>query len=220
MRTRPILLNNRFKASQESGFNPEAESIVFISYKRNPDLPIAYECAKRLDSVGINYWIDEEDECLSNARSWTSGTKRAIETAKCIEKGLDVASALLGIIGPETFRSPWIPYEIGGAQGRQRFRNFYTGNSQPIPHPLIAHFIHDDVDIRKVPDFVALGTPLLSPADVSLWAKSVAEILKEIREATTRKITFMDAREIRKSYTLDHIYNINIRSLGTLSDIS
>ena len=220
MQTRPVLLNNRYKASQETGFNADNESIVFISYKRNPDLPIASECAKTLDDIGgITYWIDEEDECLASARSQTSGTKRATETAKCIEKGLDVASALLGIIGPETFRSPWIPYEIGGARGRQRFRKFYTGNSQPIPHTLIAHFIHD-VDIRKVPEFVALGTPLTSLTQVSLWAMSVAKILKEIREATNRKITFMDAREIWKSYTLEDIYNRNIRSLGTLSDIT
>ena len=126
MQTRPVLLNNRYKASQISGFDADDESIVFISYKRNPDLPIAYECAKTLDKVGgISYWIDEEDECLAEARSSTSGTKRATETAKCIEKGLDVASALLGIIGPETFRSPWIPYEIGGARGRQRFRKIF-----------------------------------------------------------------------------------------------
>ena len=220
MRTKPVLLNNRYKASQEPDFNPDAESIVFISYKRDPDLPIAYDCAKQLDSIsGITYWIDEEDECLAEARARTSGTKRATETAKCIEKGLDVASALLGIIGPETFRSPWIPYEIGGARGRQRFRKFYTGNSQPIPHTLIAHFIHD-VDIRKVPEFVALGTPLLSLTQVSLWARSVAEILKEIRESTARKITFMDAQDIWKSYTLDRIYDDNIRQLGILSDIS
>ena len=220
MQTRPLLLNNRFKASQEAGFDADAESIVFISYKRSSDFDTAYACARILDSAnGVTYWIDEEDECLTNARSWSSKTNVAIETAKCIEKGLDSASALLGIIGPETFRSPWIPYEIGGARGRQRFRKFFTGSYQPIPHTLIAHFIHD-VDIRKVPEFVALGTPLLSLTQVSLWAMSVAEILKEIRESTARKITFMDAQDIWKSYTLDSIYDVNIRQLGILSDIS
>lgn len=216
MRTRPVLLNNRFKASQEQGFDPEAESLVFISYKRSPDFDIAYECAQRLDSAGINYWIDEEDECIANAQSWSSNTKKAIETAKCIEKGLDASSALLGIIGPETFNSSWVPYEIGGARGRQRFRNFYSGDYQPIPHPLIAHFIHGDVDIRKVPEYVALGTPLISLTEVSLWARSVAKILTEIRDAITRKITFTDAKEIREPYGIEDIYNKNIRYLGTL----
>ena len=49
---------------------------------------------------------------------------------------------------------------------------------------------------------------------------SVAEIVKEIRESTSRKITFMDAQDIWKSYTLDSIYDVNIRQLGILSDIS
>lgn len=217
MQTRPLLLNNRFKASQEAGFNADDESIVFISYKRNPDLPIAYDCAKRLDYVdGITYWIDEEDECLTNARSWSSKTNVAIETAKCIEKGLDVASALLGIIGPKTFDSPWVPYEIGGARGRQSFKRFYTGlDSQPIPHPLIAHFIHN-VNIGKVPEFVSLGTPLITLAEVSLWAKCVAKILEEIEAESTRKITFTNARDIRKSYGIETIRDQNIRYLGTL----
>ena len=221
MQTRPVLLNNRFKASQKSGFDADAESIVFISYKRNPDLPIAYECAKTLDSVGgITYWIDEEDECLAKAQSLVSNTRMAIETAKCIEKGLDLASALLGVIGPETFDSPWIPYEIGGTRGRQRFKRFYTAfDDLPIPHPLIAHFIHDDVDIRKVPAFVALGTPLISLTEVLLWATSVAKILKDIQSTSIRKIRFTNAQDIRKTYQIDDIYDKNVRNLGILQYI-
>ena len=94
---------------------------------------------------------------------------------------------------------------------------FYTALDElPTPHPLIAHFIHDDVDIRKVPAFVSLGTPLLSLIDVSLWAGSVAKILKEIRETTTRKITFTNAQDIRKSYGIETIRDENIRYLGIL----
>ena len=113
-----VLTKNQFKASQQDNFRPYEKSIVFISYKRDPDLAIAIECAERLENVtGITYWIDHEDECLSDANATKSRPDKAIKTAKCIEKGLDVASALLGIIGPETFASPWVPYEIGGARG-------------------------------------------------------------------------------------------------------
>ena len=57
-----------------------------------------------------------------------------LQKAVCIEQGLDVSSALLGIIGPGTFDSPWIPYEIGGARGRDRY-----ARHTEIPHPRIAH---------------------------------------------------------------------------------
>ena len=199
-----MLLNNRFKASQESGFDADAESLVFISYKRSPDFDIAYACAKRLDSAGIGYWIDEEDECIANAQSKRSD----IHIAECIEKGLDASSALLSIIGPETWCTPWVPYEIGGARGRQRFSITYAF---PRPHPLIAHFIYGDIE--DAPDFVALGTPLTSLYQVTQWAKSVAEILKESRSKYNRKVDYADRKKIRSFYGVDEIYKTNTKHL-------
>ena len=207
-----MLTENRFKASQQDGFRPYDESIVFISYKRDPDLPIAIECAERLENVpGITYWIDHEDECLSDANATKSRPDKAIKTAKCIEKGLDVASALLGIIGPDTFASPWVPYEIGGARGRQRFSITYTSGSS-YPHPLIAHFIHN-VNIRDIPDFVALGTPLFRFDELFSWAKSVADILKKVNKSWNRKISLEDRKDIHSNHGIDKIYERNIRNL-------
>ena len=75
------------------------------------------------------------------------------------------SSALLGIIGPGTFDSPWIPYEIGGARGRHSYARHIE-----IPNPRIAHLIHG-VNPSKVPAFVGLGTPLRSRDEVKLWAE-------------------------------------------------
>lgn len=203
------LTNNRYKASQLDGFEPYDESIVFISYKRDPDRPIAIKCAEKLESIfGITYWIDEEDECLSNARSSSSKTKESIEIAKCIEKGLDIASALLGIIGPKTFDSPWIPYEIGGARGRQRFSVTYSV-APPIPHPLIAHLINDNVNIKDIPDFVVLGTPLFDINEVAKWARSVRDILEEVEKSSHRKIDWQKRKDIRNNYGVEEIYDRN-----------
>ena len=209
MRTRPVLLNNRFKASQEQDFDPKADPLVFISYKRSPDFGIAYECARILDSAGINYWIDEEDECIANAQSWASNTKKAIETAKCIEKGLDVSSALLSIIGPETWNTPWVPYEIGGARGRQRFSILFT---DAPPHPLIAHLIRGN--INDAPDFVALGTPLTSLYEVTQWAKSVVDILEAAQKESDGKLLIKTRREIRSYHGIEEIYRTNTKHLS------
>ena len=213
MQTRNIALTkNQFKASQRDGFEPYDESIVFISYKRDPDLPIAIRCTEKLQHVnGISYWIDQKDECLSSARASTNKAKKAVETAKCIEKGLDVASALLGIIGPETFDSPWVPYEIDGARGRQRFTITYTSLAS-FPHPLIAHLIYD-VDDEDVPDFVALGTPLFCIDDMILWARSVAEILEEVEKSSNRQILSQDGRDIRRKHGVEEIHKRNITRL-------
>lgn len=205
MRTRPVLLNNHFKASQESGFDADTEPLVFISYKRSPDFDIAYACAQRLDSFGIGYWIDEEDECIANAQSKRSD----IHIAECIEKGLDVSSALLSIIGPETWDTPWVPYEIGGARGRQRFSVLFT---DAPPHPLIAHLIHGNIE--DAPDFVALGTPLTSLCEVTQWAKSVVDILEAAQKKSDGKLLIKARREIRSYHGVEEIYEANTKHVS------
>ena len=109
-----MLTKNLFEVRQPI-FNPDEESVVFISYRRTLcDKFEARKCAKMLERIeGLSYWIDEDDECMQRAQNQNND----VQTALCIEQGLDVSSALLGIIGPGTFTSPWIPYEIGGARG-------------------------------------------------------------------------------------------------------
>ena len=199
-----MLTKNFFEVGQRS-FDPNTESIVFISYRRTIcDEFMAKKCAKILENIdGLSYWLDENDECMQYAQAQNDDVK----TALCIEQGLDASSALLGIIGPGTFISPWIPYEIGGARGRQRFSKPF--NSPPAaPHPLIAHLIHD-IDIEKAPAFVALGIPLTSPNEVQCWAQSVADILQQKQ----RLVPLYEAKSIQRQHGIQDIYERNTRHL-------
>lgn len=197
------LTENLFNRS----FDPDETSVVFVSYKRDPDRNIAIRCAKILQDTPLGYWIDEEH---------VEAKGPDIKIALSIEQGLDDASALLGIIGPQTFKSPWVPYEIGGARGRQRFaRPFYTPPDGP--HPLIAHLIHD-VEIQEVPAFVGLGIPLVygkygdDPlSEVRKWAKSVKEILQG------RVMSSYRVDSIQSRHGVDAIYRKNIQGLKPTS---
>ena len=212
-----MLTKNRFQIRENYNFDPETESIVFISYRRVIcDKLMARRSAGVLERTPrIKYWLDEDDKCMAHAQSQISD----IATANCIEQGLDVASALLGIIGPETFDSPWIPYEIGGARGRQRFFKPFSSSSSasspPLQHPLIAHLIHD-INIEEAPDFVALGIPLVSLDEVEKWAMSVAGILQEVQNMPIGKIRLTEARNIQTRYGIQEIYGKNTRHLGYL----
>lgn len=164
---------------------PEAH--VFISYRNlGVDAELALKCVKIINGVaGLEPWIDQADECLERAASGQIECEQDRAIAGCIEQGLDTSSALLGIIGPQTFTSPWIAYEIGSARGRQKFtRPFQDGDQQdespcPAPNPLIAHLIHHEVD--NPPAFLTLGTPLFSLDDVGKWATGVVSIFGMIR---------------------------------------
>lgn len=187
----------------QSFFDPNEKSVVFISYKRDPDRSIALRCADILQNTpGVHYWLDEE-------HAEAKGSD--IEIAECIEQGLDVSSALLGIIGRRTFNSPWIPYEIGGARGRQRFNKIFAGDpSAKGPHPLIAHLIHD-IDLRDVPAFVGLGYPLTSLEEVENWAAFIAEILQK------QVNSLLEAKRIAARHGINEIYQKNIRKMGLTS---
>lgn len=210
-----MLTKNLFEVGQIRSFDPDKKSVVFISYRRTHcDMYMARECAKELEKIDkLFYWLDENDECMQHAQAQNDNVK----TALCIEQGLDASSALLGIIGRCTFTSPWIPYEIGGARGRQRFlKQFarYSSGSEPKPHPLIAHLIHE-IDIEEAPAFVALGTPLNSLEEVSKWAKSVAEILKQIQSGTTGETLLTESWNIQKQYGIQDIYDKNTQHLSS-----
>lgn len=161
----------------------DEDQIVFISYRNVwPDKNHAEKSANIVKGTeGLDIWFDKESKCLEQANS-------DFEIASCIEQGLDIASALLSIIGPETFASPWVPYETGGARGRQRFvepfqaQNMYPRFRDSISSPLIAHLIQSE----KVPQFVKLGTPLYDIDHVKPWAESIVEILGMIKKGYYR----------------------------------
>ena len=202
-----MLTKNLFEVSQTRSFDPDTKSVVFISYRRTHcDRYMARECAEILEKInGLSYWLDEDDKCMQNAQAENDD----IKTALCIEEGLDVSSALLGIIGPGTFDSPWIPYEIGGARGRQRYEKPFSAALLPDQaHPLIAHFIHHP-DITEVPAFVSLGIPLISLDQVEKWAQSVNSIL----EKKQRLVPLNEVKSIQDQYGIRSIYEANARHL-------
>lgn len=182
--TSPTLLRSHRETAMQKD---PTQKIVFISYRRTVcDKYEAIKCAEILEDIdGLHYWLDEHDECMQQAHAANDDLQKAL----CIEQGLDVSSALLGIIGPGTFDSPWIPYEIGGARGRGR----YVGHTE-IPHPRIAHYIHD-VSPRDVPAFVGLGTPLISLDQVRSWAENLADTLQD------RHISEAQRRNLKTIYT-------------------
>ena len=192
-----------FGQRSQLSFDPDKKSVVFISYRRTLcDRVEAKRCAEILKTTGLSYWLDEDDECMQDAQAQNDDVK----TALCIEAGLDVSSALLGIIGRCTFDSPWIPYEIGGARGRQRYVKAFRIMPPKTPHPLIAHYIHD-VPISEVPAFVALGTPLREIDEVANWAKSVAAILE--RRQRGERVSLNEAQGIQADYGIQGIYDKN-----------
>ena len=176
---------------------PSESKIVFISYRNeSPDAEWAEECADIVQKTyGLDIWFDKKDACLPEGSPPS-------EIARCVEEGLDVASALLGVISQKTFTSPWPPYEIGGARGRQRFVEPFQDSPGPAPdlapNPLIAHLITS----RNNPAFVSLGTPLKNCDHVKKWAETIAKIFDMIKEGSSGSWLLEKAYSLQEEHGL------------------
>ena len=183
--------------SESRSLDTSTAKIVFISYRnRFPDAEWAEECADIVrKTYGLDIWFDKKDACLPEGSP-------APEIARCVEEGLDVASALLGVISPQTFTSPWPPYEIGGARGRQRFVEPFQDWSGRFPNlapnPLIAHLVTSGNN----PEFISLGTPLQDLDDVKKWADTVSKIFATINESSSGSSLLQKAYRLQEAHGL------------------
>lgn len=83
---------------------------IFISYQRN-DEDYASHIADYIISKQIDVYFDLEDNDLkiSNQRN----NPKAVTDA--IRNGLNGSDYMLVIVSPDTYRSPWVPFEVGYA---------------------------------------------------------------------------------------------------------
>jgi hypothetical protein len=131
-----------------------ARPCVFISH-RSTDKVFARCVATALVQLDVDFYFDEEDQDL--AAAVTMGNEAAI--AQCIEAGLDACTHLLGILGPATFKSWWVPYEIGGAEGRRHD---------------VAHVVH--FRVQELPPYVRLAKVIETQAQFRAWVTGLKTV--------------------------------------------
>lgn len=139
---------NIFESAQRSGFSACTSSFcVFVSHN-SKDKPMARAVAKALLDMGVDIYFDERDVILQSASA--AGSDSAI--VKCIEDGLSKSTHLLGLITKNTFQSWWVPYEIGGANGRSK---------------MCGHLVSYDVD--RLPSYIKVAPLLFDIDDLAGW---------------------------------------------------
>ena len=174
------LFDNR---SQFSAKALSSSLCVFISHK-SEDKPMARVVAKALLDMGVNIYFDERDVILQTAA--TDGNDQAI--VKCINDGLDHSTHLLGLITKNTFKSWWVPYEMGGATGREK---------------ICGHLVSSDV--TELPSYVKVAPLLLDIDSLAEWVKKISPISfsKEVIKAQMDYQT----RQLIKSYIPENRYS-------------
>jgi hypothetical protein len=139
---------------------------VFISHSR-VDNEKARAIARALKESKVDYYLDENDEELQLADEQNGHLK----VVRCIERGIEACSHLLGIITENT--KWWVPYEIGSANGRERE---------------CAHLI--DEEVNKLPSYIK-AAPLITnreelrkwlPSEVTKTSGSIIELARRLAQ--------------------------------------
>jgi hypothetical protein len=89
----------------------ETKPCVFLSHKKE-DKPACKKIAEYLSNAGIDYYLDEEDEDLQQAASVSD----PIKITEAIKKGIKNSTHMLVVISEKTYRSQWVPFEVGYGQ--------------------------------------------------------------------------------------------------------
>lgn len=139
---------------------PTSKVCVFISHN-SKDKTFARTIAAALMAMGVDIYFDEQDGVLRAAVAQNDEQK----IVACIENGLNHCTHLLGLISKVTFKSWWVPYEIGGANGRSR---------------KCAHLVAKDV--TQLPSYVKIAALLLDQIDLRRWLEPALGISRSILE--------------------------------------
>jgi hypothetical protein len=108
--------------------------------------------ADALLEMGIDIYFDERDPVLQVA----SAAEHDAAIVKCINHGLDHSTHLLGLITKNTFKSWWVPYEMGGAEGRRR---------------TCGHLVAKDV--TELPSYVKVAPLVLDIDSLAEWVRNI-----------------------------------------------
>lgn len=110
-------------ASHDRVTPPAGVPVVFISH-RSSDKPLARALARLFNSLGVHYWLDENDTDVQRAaRLGMTGDSALVHA---IERGMRHSTWLLGVITPRTAGSWWVPYEIGFARAQPKRASFIS----------------------------------------------------------------------------------------------
>jgi hypothetical protein len=110
-------------------------SCIFISYQRE-DEKYAEQTSKYILSKGIDVYFDKNDSDLRLANE----TSSPWSVTGSIKKGLDASTHLIALISPSTYKSYWVPFEIGFSYER-------IGSGQKV-------LKHKDVSYLDLPDYL------------------------------------------------------------------
>jgi hypothetical protein len=149
-----------------NGKSVQERPCVFLSHKKE-DKAECRKIAEYFKNAEIDYYLDELDAALQQAAS--SGDP--IKITESIKKGIRESSHMLVLISEKTYKSHWVPFEVG--YGHAAIVDKNLGENDKVYNIRLSILTLKDISEKSLPDFMQVG-------NIIRGTKSLNEYISEI----------------------------------------
>lgn len=139
---------------------------VFLSHKKE-DKTECRRIAEYFKNAEVDYYLDELDVALQQAAS--SGDPSKI--TESIKKGIRESSHMLVVVSEKTYKSHWVPFEVG--YGHAAIVDKNLDENEEVDRIRLSILTLKDISEKSLPDFMQVG-------NIIRGTKSLNDYISEI----------------------------------------
>ncbi len=171
---------------------------MFLSHKKE-DKPECRKIADYFKDAEIDYYLDELDDALQQAA--VAGDASLI--TESIKKGIRKSSHMLVVVSEKTYKSHWVPFEVG------------YGHAAIVDKPLEEGKHNDkirlsiltlkDIAEKELPDFMQVGHIIKGTKSLNEYISLITNRLEKSLVTEGRLIS-----NVRMNHPLDNVLNYRL----------
>jgi len=169
----------------------EKKPCVFLSHKKE-DKPACKKIAEYLSNAGIDYYLDEEDDDLQRAASVSD----PIKITEAIKKGIKNSTHMLVVISEKTYRSQWVPFEVGYGQSA------IIDNQIKADKLKLSVLTLKDISENALPDFLQIAYIIKGTKSLNEY---ISQILNKLEKSMINEARIFSNSQMQ--HPLDNVLN-------------
>ena len=146
----------------------EKKPCVFLSHKKEDKLACK-KIAEYLSNAGIDYYLDEEDSDLQQAASVSD----PIKITEAIKQGIKNSTHMLVVISEKTYRSQWVPFEVGYGQAA------IIDNQTNTDKLKLSVLTLKDISEKTLPDFLQIAYIIKGTKSLNEYISKISNKLEK-----------------------------------------
>lgn len=152
---------------------------VFFSHKKE-DKHHCRMIANYLKHAGLDYYLDENDNVLQNA----SATGNSSLITESIKKGIRESTHMLVVVSEKTYKSQWVPFEIGYGHAAILDKDLEEGKL--FDKIKLSILTLRDISESQLPDYLLVGNVIRGTKGLNDYIYAISSKLEKSSIIETR----------------------------------